>query len=39
VLTGRLSPTTDPVLVDAVGQLEQRVAQLRGVLDALLVGC
>ena len=39
IITGQLAGSADPALAESVEQLEQRVAQLRGVFDALRVGC
>jgi CheY-like chemotaxis protein len=39
IITGQLAGSADPAIAKSLGQLEQRVAQLRGVFDALRVGC
>jgi hypothetical protein len=39
LVAGQLGGTPDPAIVESVYQLELRVAQLRGVFDALRVGC
>jgi CheY-like chemotaxis protein len=39
IITGQLAGSADPAIAESVGQLEQRVAQLRGVFNALRVGC
>jgi CheY-like chemotaxis protein len=39
IITGQLAGSADPAIAKSVGQMEQRVAQLRGVFDALRVGC
>ncbi len=39
IITGQLAGSADPAIAQSVEQLEQRVAQLRGVFDALRVGC
>jgi CheY-like chemotaxis protein len=38
-VAAQLDGTPDPAIARSVGQLEHRVAQLRGVFDALRVGC
>ncbi len=35
----QLAGSADPPIAESVEQLEQRVAQLRGILDALRVSC
>jgi len=37
VIAGQLAATPDPAIAESIWQLDQRVAQLRGVLDALRV--
>jgi CheY-like chemotaxis protein len=39
IITGQLAGSADRAIAESAEQLEQRVAQLRGVLDALRVGC
>ncbi len=39
IITGQLAGSADPPIAESVEQLEQRVAQLRGILDALRVSC
>jgi CheY-like chemotaxis protein len=39
IITGKLAGSADLALAESVEQLEQCVAQLRGVFDALRVGC
>ncbi len=39
VVAGQFDGTPDPAIAESVCQLEHRVAQLRGVFDALRVGC
>jgi CheY-like chemotaxis protein len=39
LVAGQLGGTPDPAIAESVDQLELRVAQLRGVFDALRVGC
>ncbi len=39
IITGQLAGSADPPIAETVGQLEQRVARLRGVFDALRVSC
>jgi len=39
IITGQLAGSADLALAESVEQLEQRVAQLRGVLDAMRVSC
>lgn len=38
-ITRQVAGSADPALAQSVGQLNQRVAQLRGVFEALRVGC
>jgi CheY-like chemotaxis protein len=38
-ITRQLAGSADPAIAQPVGQLNQRVAQLRGVFDAVCVGC
>jgi CheY-like chemotaxis protein len=38
-ITGQLAGSADPAIAQSAEQLEQRVAQLRDVFDALRVGC
>lgn len=38
-IAGQVSAAPDPAIAGSVSQLEHRVAQLRGVVDALRVGC
>jgi CheY-like chemotaxis protein len=39
IITNQSKGLADPAISDSIGQLEHRVAQLRGALDALRVGC
>jgi CheY-like chemotaxis protein len=39
IITGQLAGSADSAIAESAGQLEQRVAQLRGVFDALRVTC
>jgi CheY-like chemotaxis protein len=39
IITGQLAGSADFALAESVEQLDRRVAQLRGVFDALRVGC
>ena len=39
LVTGQLAGSADPPIAETVRQLEQRVARLRGVFDALRVSC
>jgi len=39
IITGQLAGSADLAIAESAGQLERRVAQLRGVLDALRVSC
>ena len=39
IITGQLAGSADLALAESVEQLEQRIAQLRGVFHALRLGC
>ncbi len=39
IIPGQLAGSADPPIAETVRQLEQRVARLRGVFDALRVSC